>query len=428
MSVIISNNIEQAQSEKKRSEETRVPLTNIPLAPLKLETKPYTITVPDLRDEILFYGRNLRPDVKEGKILFFIGLEGREELVTIEESSPLYLQYHSLLQEGQQDFSTAPLWGDPQDDSSQEGKGSYYFSPNNRPTALWIELKNIKQENQVQVHLFLKDENGNEILGNEEFLSFRLHAKTPKASTQWELDKYRVDPTLLVRQKGRFTGEDLFLKMHGGSEYASVENHSRIDFLGTEPTYSCFVQEGDFLIWENGRWNVVDNRMTTTNKPLLIVKKIDERMIYLELWNELGSQKIALSLVRLRDHHSFPNIAVDFHFVQAKTWSQFIVECRGKKMTLRPNDWLLLTEEGWQLIDTVEKIDDYVSQTIQGPLFVVGKLKKEGAGQVLTGHLFNTTRSEVIDVTLALKHSPSHKQELSLIERGTLQQEAYYED
>jgi len=386
------------------------------LTPLKLESSPYVLTLPDMRDEILFYGKNMRPDLKEGKTLFLVGLEGQEALTTIEEGAPLYLRYQPSVLTSQE-----PLWGE---NSYEQQEGTYCFSSNNQPTALWIELTKVTHESRVYVQLFLIDEQGEAVSGAAERASFLLEAKNVKPSTQWELDKYRVDPTLLVRQRARFTGEDLFLQMHGGSEYASIAGHYRIDFLDPTP-YSCFIQEGDCLLWEEKRWKVVDNKIRTANKPLLIVKKVDDRIMHFELWNELGSQKIALSLVRLREHHSLPNLATEFHFVQAKTWTQFIVECHGKKMTLRPNDWLLLTEEGWQLIDTVEKIDDYVAQTLQGPLFIVGKLKKEGGEQILTGHLFNTTRSEVTEVTLKQKNSPP---ELSLVETERVQPELYYED
>lgn len=413
-------------------------LTTSSFTPLKLESAPYTLTLPDLREEILYYGKNIRPDLKEGKSLFFIGLKNQEEVITIEENKPLYLAYTpTILSVEYPQLGGTPFWGDSKD----APQGVYSFSPNNQPTALSIELRNVKHEGQVHVKLLLIDENKVEIKGEEALASFCLNLKNLSKASSWELNKHRVDGTLLVRQKARFTGEDLFLQMHGGEEYAALHGHFRIDFLGSELPYSCFVQEGDFLIWENEKWIVVDSRMVTHNKPLLVVKKIEERMINFELWNEIGNQKISLNLMRLRDHQPLPPIDTEFHFIQAKTWTQFIVECRGEKMTLRPNDWLLLTEEGWQLLDSVEKIDSYVAHIIQGPLFVVGKLKKEEGGQVLSGHLFNTMRSEVTEVKLEQKkqllsrqeatkpvHSLLGRREASLAAETTSHKEIYNEN
>lgn len=372
---------------------SRAPLSSQSLSsPFGLEAKSYTLTLPDLREEILYYGRNMRPDFKENKPLFFIGLEGQEVLITIEENKPLYLQYQpSHVQDCLHENSRR--------------ESCYSFSPKNQPTPLWIEAKSLKNENQVQINLFLIDENNTPVQGIKELSTFCLNIKSLKLSpsSHWEIGKCRVDPTFLIRQKARFIGEDVFLKKHGGQEYASIDGHCRIDFMSSELPYSCFVQENDFLVWDDERWHVVDSRTITNQKPLLVIKKIDERMMYLDLWNEIGSQKLALTLVRSKDHHTLPNMASEFQFIQAKTWTQFIVECRGEKMTLRPNDWLLLTEQGWQLMTTVEQIDNYVTQQTQGPLFVVGKLKKEEGGQVLLGHLFNSTRSEMIEVKLEQK-------------------------
>ncbi|MCP5507977.1 MAG: hypothetical protein H7A37_06730 [Chlamydiales bacterium] len=45
-----------------------------------------------------------------------------------------------------------------------------------------------------------------------------------------ELGKWRVDGTLLARQRARWYGPDMFLKRHGGDEFKDVSGKRRIDF------------------------------------------------------------------------------------------------------------------------------------------------------------------------------------------------------
>ena len=46
----------------------------------------------------------------------------------------------------------------------------------------------------------------------------------------WELGKWRVDGTLLARQKSRWYGVDKFIERHGGDEYKDKKGKQRIDF------------------------------------------------------------------------------------------------------------------------------------------------------------------------------------------------------
>ena len=311
---------------------SKTSLSQTSSGPLALKAKSYSLTLPNLRDEILFYGKNMRPDLKNDRTLFFVGLEGQEKLVTIEENSPLYLRYQpakTLLEHGTKG-TEAPLWGV----SDLESRGSYCFSQDNRPTPLWIELKRVKNSDQAQVALSLVDENHKRVQGSEELSCFRLKAKNLKqASTSWELGNHRVDTTLLVRQKARFVGEDLFLQMHGGADYAAIEGLYRLDFLTSEKPYSCFVKEGDILIWDNDQWHVADKCSETENKPLLVVKKINERIMSFDLWNEIGNQSISLNLMRLKDHYGLPNITSEFQFIQAKTWARTVTVALSQPAT-----------------------------------------------------------------------------------------------
>lgn len=377
--------------------------------PLALNWAPPLMQLPDLRNELQFYGQNERPDALKGKPSFHLGLKSSGEFKTVQAGQRIYLVYQSHYVPDLADriprvehISSAytPLWGEF---PSTTNRGSYSFSPGNQPTPLWIETV---INGNFSVKVAMLDEKGGFVKTPQELSKLVLQKQEfPKMMT-WELDGHRVDSTLLVRQKARLIGLDRFLERHGGEEFAYAADKERIDFYAGETPYSCFAGIEDCLVWKNGRWNTVAPGEKTEDLPLLCVKKIDEKILSFELWDAQGHIRIPLSLIRMKDHQKNPDLAQEFKFVGAKTWAQFIVECRnGERMTLKANDWLVLTRDGWEKLDTAEQIDNYVEGQILGPLFVLDKMTKQNGRQVLMGHLFNTTRTEVEEIQL---ESTSH--------------------
>ncbi|MFZ0565749.1 MAG: hypothetical protein WAM28_06155 [Chlamydiales bacterium] len=370
--------------------------------PLSLKWVPPKMQLPSLKEELVFYGKNNRPDVPSGTCIYHIGLKGAIEPSSFTEREPIYLVYHrnevSSLPQLPLPSQDGPLWGD----TTSSSQGRYLFSPNNQPTPLWLEINGINEQS-VEIKVSMIDEQGSMVTSPPELHKFSLQA-TPLPNSQlmgWKLNGYRVDPTLLVRQKARWIGWDCFLEWHGGEEFAFTSGRERIDFLDGETPYSCYVRENDFLVWKEDHWEFPKPNEATLELPLLAIKKVDEKIMSLQLWPPKGKGSINLNLIRSKDRDGMPNLSQNFKFIGAKTWAQFIIECpNGDRMTLKANDWLLLTSEGWKELKTSEEIDDYVQHRLTGPLFVLDKLTKQNGQQVLIGHLFNTSRTEVQQVTL----------------------------
>lgn len=380
---------------------------------LALKWVPPQMQLPDLRGELIFYGKNGRPDNIPGKRSYHLALKGSQERKLIPERERTYLIYKGNYtppssQTYRETISPAqrPIWGEV---TPQKERESYIFSPDNQPTALWLEVAPLNDQ-EVAVRVNMLDEKGALVASPQELCSFSQPLQDfPKAETMgWDLGKYRVDTTLLVRQKARWIGPDLFLEMHGGEEFAYALGRERIDFFDPSTPYSCFVKEGDLLIWKEERWEVADAHQSTQNLPLMVVRKIDEKIISFDLWDPEGKGKVALSLLRSREAVGTPNLSQEFKFVGAKTWAQFIVENRDReRITLKPQDWLVLTENGWIKLDTPEQIDDYIEHRLTGPLFIFDKMTRQNGRQVLVGHLFNTSRTQVETVELPASSNTS---------------------
>lgn len=339
-----------------------------------------SMRLPDLRNQLLFYGKNGRPDATADKQLLHFAMAGSKTTLSIRSGEKLYLVY----------------------DKKQTG-AKYAFSPENAETSLWIEADS--QGNEAVVKVGMKNEKGETVTEPQNNAQFTLAEKEYArfSGGVWEIGKTRVDGTLLARQRARWFGPDLFLARHGGDEYKVVQEKQGIEFGEPDNTYSLYVCLNDCLIWKDERWVLVTPGQETLGYPLLIVKKIDDRVMGLELWDPEGRGKMPLNLLKANDPFVGQNVQNDFKFVGARTRSQFIFEVNDSRLTLKPHDWLLLTDDGWKKLDTVQTIDDYVTRKIHGVLFVFDEVVRKDERQVLTGTVFNASRSQMETVEIPMQ-------------------------
>lgn len=345
----------------------------------------FSILLPDLREELLFLGKNQRPDLAK-EMAVYLAFKKNPEPQQVALHTPIYLKYSGSK-------------------SKPREKGSYSFSPSNAKTPFWLELH--AEEDRVVVTLFIENETGCPVVIPEEHHSFTLFLQEEnKRNFSWEIGGHRVDSTLLFRHGARLVGKDFFFELHGGKEFEFTASRERIDFISSEKLYSCFVKEKDFLLYKEGLWIVPKEGESSENYPLLFIKNINEKGMQLELWDESGRHKMALALIRSKPMEALPDITQEFKIVGAKTWVECIVECRSKRVILREGDWVLLTKEGWRKIASEQEVDDYVGQKLMGPLFVLDKIAKKNGRTQLLGHLFNSSRTACENVELLAQENP----------------------
>jgi hypothetical protein len=363
-----------------------------------LKSRPHKLQLPDLRQILTYHGVNGRPDApKQGSLMHF-GIAAQKRVEPLWEGQRLYLDYDKR--------ATPP---------------TYIFSKNNKETALWIEAEN--GENEAVVKASMVDEEGELIEAPLVLSEFKLQAKELVRSTAqnregWELGKNRVDGTLLARQHARWWGVDRFIENHGGDEFLYALGKHRLDFGEGPSIYSVFVELGACLIWQDGRWQNVEPGEASLGKPLLYVKKVDERLMSFELWDESGQRKIPLTILRANEVWAKDNLQREFQFLGARTRSQCVFEVGDQRILLKPHDWLLLTEEGWVKLETVEEIDDYVERRVSGPLFVFDGMVRRDEHQLLCGTLYNASRTDSETLELAVTHGAKapKQQEFKVIE------------
>src|ERR1700733_7823578 len=221
---------------------------------LALTWVPPQMQLPDLRQELFFYGKNARPDSLAGKSTFHFSLKGSEERALIPENERIYLVYQGNYSPRERKdlfrepltIAPRPLWGEVSQ-TAELDKAPYVFSPGNQPTPLWFEAKSIN-EHSIEVRVSMLDEKGALVFAPANLSVFPLQLQDFQKTQVhgWDLNGCRVDTTLLVRQKARWIGTDLFLELHGGDDLAYARGKERIDFLDGVP-YSCFISVGDYL-------------------------------------------------------------------------------------------------------------------------------------------------------------------------------------
>lgn len=345
-----------------------------------LKFSPLSVQLPDLRRHLNYFGRNGRPDAKDDSPVLYFAFGTSKVPSAVLPEKRYYLLYDKLQKQ-------------------------YAFSPNNAETPLWIEVS--LHGNQVAVKVGMKGDNDQVIEEPSSNAHFALAEKeyARAGGSTWELGKWRVDGTLLARQKAKWYGIDRFLEKHGGEEFKDFEHKQRIDFGEPDEIYSVYVGPEDCMAWKDGKWQVFKPGKETLGYPLLCVRKVDDRIMNLELWDNEGKGKIVLNLLKTSEAWIPQNLMQGFKFMGARTRSQFVFEINKERMLLKPHDWLVLTDKGWQKLVTPEDIDNYVERKVVGPLFIFDGIERKEDRQIIMGTLFNASRTEMSTVELPLQGS-----------------------
>ncbi|KIC75212.1 hypothetical protein DB42_AK00120 [Neochlamydia sp. EPS4] len=345
---------------------------------LQLKHFPITLQLPDLRKHLIYYGTNDRPDAKEALPLLHFAFNGNPSVSSISPAEKMYISYNR-----------------------QANPSQYVFNPDNLPTPLWLQATANDQDASVKVNMI--DDKGQIIQEPCSYAEFTLPKKEyVRTHVPWEIGKWRVDGSLLARQKARWYGTDRFLEDHGGSEHSLNMGKQRLDFGEGEGVYSLFVGLGDTLIWKEDQWKLVKPGMDSLGYPLLVIKKIDDRLMQLELWDIEGRSKIALNLLKSSEPWMPQNALQNFKFLGSHTHSQFVFEISKKRILLKPKDWLILTSSGWKKLSKPQEVDDYVSRKLVGILFIFGGIERKNEQQLLVGTLYNSSRSEAKPLELPI--------------------------
>src|SRR5690606_9942037 len=124
--------------------------------------------------------------------------------------------------------------------------------------------------------------------------------------------------------------------------------------------YSIYLGEGDGAAWIGGKWKQVSAGEDTQKYPLLVLSKVEDRLLKFDLWDVGGKGKVSLNVIKSTETAAPRNLEKEFKFVGARTRSQLMFEVKGERILISPKDWYLFTEGKWVKLSTPEQIDAYV--------------------------------------------------------------------
>lgn len=343
---------------------------------LNLEFKEPNLSLPDIRPLLNYYGKNKRPDASETNQNLYFSIGDPKKIIPLRSGEKVYLVRNAQ-------------------------NKTFQISPKDQPTALWFVAKPTGKNASIEV--FMRGVENAIIQEPTDRAKFEVAEKPIPLQTGsiWTLGPNRVDGTLLLKQKAKWNGPDLFLTIYGGPEYEAIQGKQRINFGEGEDRYSLFVAPGDTLIWKNDRWQMPISGENTQAFPLLDVKKVDERILSTELWDADGKTKIPLNMIR--SHDPIPNIdfSKSFQFMGARTKIHYMFKIDEKREIVGPGDWFVMIDGKWQKIKKSKDIDQIVERELEGPLLILDAISQQGS-KVLKGKLFNGTHSEMVEIEIPL--------------------------
>ncbi len=347
---------------------------------LTLAKNDIKVTLPDLRNVLIYFGSTVRPDVSESAKIVQLGIRGSTIPTPVTVGEPVYLKYEC-----------------------KGNTGKWSFNADNRPTPIWIVVT--PRENGAEVSLNMNDSDGNRVKDPAEFATFNVAQVNlpyaPQGANAFDVGGVRADGSLLIRQKCTWFGQDLFLQQLGDDSTRFAFDKERIDFLDPENSYCCYVGVGDSLVYVDGFWHEVTPGPDSRGLPLLIAKKIDDKAISFDLWDPSGKVRIPIELRRAIMQGNFAE-KFDLKLVGARSKRDWIAELGGVRMLVRSDDWFIFRDGVWSKISTPEDLDDYIMGNLRGPLLVLEGSEKAGNEMYLVGRVYDTTRTQCVPLKISL--------------------------
>lgn len=256
------------------------------------------------------------------------------------------------------------------------------------PSQLWI-IPKVKTAGSLKLEVSIIDE----ISKEEHHFSFEADLLQEKPQA--------VGPHCDSLTQSKWWGTDLLFQEYGGEEWRSHSSKQKI-YMGTHDPYLLFLEEGDFLIWENFHWKLAAEPPSSADVLIAHVKKIQSQEIELAIWGP-GATTPEWVYVHKQPAAAF-NSRMDYLPTSFRQRSATQVTCLlGKRrVILSEGDWLLKATSGWRILNNLKDFEDALNHKINGEIFIFDRLEKEGANILLKGSLFNIERTQKQPISISM--------------------------
>lgn len=341
---------------------------------------------PDLSNEVLFLGRNTRPDSTLYEVKLHMGLRGCDQTLRVSPGQKIYLSYvdeHLNFSEG-----VMPLWIKP------------YLTD--------------KEEVWVEIGVYLASESGEVLL--EKVCAFEMESRLNKdqVTTSKDLD---LKEGLKILRQAKWWASDRLFETYGGETYAHFVGQERLEFEMSGDAQFLYVNPGDLLTWKESKWQKPSDQ--TKSEPLARLISVSPYKMEWELWDKSGFEYARVVHSREKAPGITLRIEEVFNRIRQRTTSRISCRIDNKAMILKQGDWLIHLSTGWHTLKTFKEVEAVLNFKVKGELFVFDGLQYTEGKPVFCGTLFDPMRTQIQNVRLPIAqarttdYSPHTKKPIS---------------
>ena len=337
-----------------------------------------TCPLPDLAKEVVFLGKNTRPDATASDLFVSFGLQGSGQSIKLVSGQKGYLAY------------------------MEDRESELAFSPD--PTPFWIRPY-LSETGEAFIDFGLCFLAGSQQEPTEEKKDFKLETLLGKEGG-FERDA-SFQKAVSCLKKGLFLDPDCLFRSHGGKEYQKLKDHKRLELDCEGVPSLVHLRQGDYLVWENGRWANVELGKKSQSYVLARVKGESSHRLDLEIWSSDGTETALVSLEK-RSASPFlnPSMGNIFSCLRQRTASRVSCRIGSKAAILKVGDWVFQSPSGWRVIKSLKEVNDILEFRSKGLLFVFDGIERSDGRALFLGTLFNPTRTQVENVKIPIAVDP----------------------
>lgn len=283
-------------------------------------------------------------------------------------------------------------------------RGELLFSKN--PTPFFVTPR--LQEGKIQVDVGLKIVSDAQVVVDEkaEFVA----GSADQEQTARFLGEGVFGEPFVVMESARLLAPDQLFVLYGGEEYQKQARSARLLFSDQ----LLYVQRGDTLFYENGKWNLAKGQ---TKKTFLAkILNTSAQRVDAEISDSKGLLKRKISICRKPSRNVAFRAGGVFSQIRPRTATTVSLKIAGKSDHLKRGDWLLKEKENWQLLGSWEDVESYLRFGKKGELFVFDGVEK---GQ-FCGHYFDAMREVCETIRLPLSETKKKKNKVTPLRKQKL--------
>jgi hypothetical protein len=148
--------------------------------------------------------------------------------------------------------------------------------------------------------------------------------------------------------------------------------------------------------------------IATQGKPLLVVRKIEEKKIVFDLWDEEGKRRINQEVTKTQEP-AMTVQSLDMKLMGARSKTSWLVSIRGKRTLVHADDWIIFDQNKFEIVETEEEIDEYIQGVLKVEMVVLEGMERDQQGAYLKAHVFSPSHAQSQSVRITMQPPANQK-------------------